>query len=53
MCTSIIYLLSKNSNAKLIQLDLELVNSVTTNIAEPSGLAINSSEDILYIVRDS
>jgi len=43
---------SKNSNATPNQSGLELVNSVNINIPEPSGLAINSSENILYIVSD-
>ncbi len=43
---------SKNSNATPIQFELELVNSVNINVPEPSGLAINSSENILYVVSD-
>jgi len=43
---------SKNSTTTSNQFELELVNSVNINVPEPSGLAINSSENILYVVSD-
>ena len=44
---------SNDSRPKPNQSGLELVNSVTINVFEPSGLAINSSENILYVVSDN
>ncbi len=44
---------TKDSGPTPNQSSLELVNSITINILEPSGLAINTSENILYVVSDN
>lgn len=54
---SIVFILfvscSKNNDVFPINNDLELINSYKINVLEPSGLAINNDETILYTVSDS
>lgn len=54
---SIVFILfvscSKNNEVFPVNNGLELINSYKINVLEPSGLAINNDETILYTVSDS